>query len=66
MNEKLISERIRIQRAKMNYTKEKTAELLGVSGCSYRKYENKPSTLKLKELYKLADIFQCSIDDFLL
>ena len=58
----IIAERIKSKREQKNMTQDEVAKIMGISRVSYTLYEtgkNKPS---LKNLIKLADIFETSID----
>lgn len=66
MNEKLIyiSNNIKSYRAKMGYTQEKMAELLGVTRQTYNDYEINPEKVKLETFKKIAYILNCKLSDF--
>lgn len=66
MNEKLIyiSNNIKSYRAKMGYTQEKMAELLGVTRQTYNDYEINPEKVKLETFKKIACILNCKLSDF--
>lgn len=63
-NELQISRNIKAQRNKKGYTQQDVADILKVSKATYLDIENKPLKRAIGELMKLADIFECTLDDF--
>jgi len=66
MKEKLayISNNLKSYRARIGYTQDKMAELLGVSRNTYCEYEVNPQKVKVETLQQIADILKCKLSDF--
>lgn len=64
-NVKKLGKQIAFMRQKNNFTQEKLAEKLGVSSQAISKWENGNAVPGVPFLYKLSEIFNCSIDSIL-
>lgn len=66
MNEKLryISNNIRSYRARLGYTQEKMAQIMGITRNTYCDYEVNVQKLKVETLQEIADILQCELWHF--
>lgn len=66
MKEKVeyISNNIKSYRARLGYTQEKMAELLGISRNTYCDYEVNPQKVRVETLQQIADILMCKLSDF--
>lgn len=47
------------------YKQEYVAKVLGIKGNSYSQYENNINTPSLENMIKLAELYNCTIDDIL-
>ena len=61
---KMIADNIRAERNRKGFTQEQIAEMLGLSTKTYIGYERDAKNIKAGNLYKLATILGCRIDDF--
>ena len=62
---KKLAHNLKVERAKAELTQEKLAELSGVSAKHITKIENMKATPSIYIVYKIAKIFDVSIDDLL-
>ena len=59
-----IANNIRAERKRVNLTQEETARKLGITSRTYMVYETDAKNITASILVKLANIFQCNINDF--
>lgn len=66
MKEKLkyVSNNLRSYRARVGYTQDKVAEILGISRITYCDYEVNPQKVKVEMLQQIADVLNCKLSDF--
>ena len=60
----MIADNIRAERNRKGYTQEQIAEMLGMATKTYLEYEKDAKNIKAGNLYKLAAILGCKVDDF--
>jgi transcriptional regulator with XRE-family HTH domain len=58
----LNNQNIKAEMARNSFGNEQMAEKLGMSGNSYRFKMNGKREFTLEEFYKMADLFNCSLD----
>jgi transcriptional regulator with XRE-family HTH domain len=63
---KRIAANIRAERSRANLTQEEVAEKIGLTNRTYLTYEEDASSLRIKILLKLSEIFGCDISAFYL
>lgn len=63
---KKIAANIRAERSRANLTQEEVAEKIGLTNRTYLTYEEDASSLRIKILLKLSEIFGCDISAFYL
>lgn len=61
-----ISEYLKIERFKKKISQDKIAEFIGISGNTYRSYENNPETITLDVGIKINEFLDCNIFQFFL
>lgn len=59
-----LARQMRIKRAERNWTQDELANQMGVSKYSIAGWENGKSAPQVPQLCQMADVFQCSISDF--
>lgn len=65
LNEQACAFKIKYYRLNAGYRRQKdAAKQLGISTTSYVKWENKPFSLNMKNLFKLANLYGCQTSDF--
>jgi len=62
---KKLAHNIKVERAKAELTQEKLAELSGVSAKHITKIENMKATPSIYIVYKIAKVFNTSIDELI-
>lgn len=61
-----LGKNLKAYREKNGYTQEKIAELLNIHLVTYQKYESKsPYNIRIYSLYKIAKLFNTTIDELL-
>lgn len=63
---KRIAANIRAERSRANLTQEEVAKKIGLTNRTYLTYEEDASSLRIKILLKLSEIFGCDISAFYL
>ncbi len=66
MKEKLkyVSNNMKSLRARMGYSQDKMANLLGITRVTYCDYEVNPQKVKVETFQQIADILKCNLADF--
>ncbi len=62
----VVRNNIRSLRVRANLTQEEVAKTLGITRQQYYLYEKEPLKIKIDTLVKLADLFNCKVEDFIL
>lgn len=62
----VVRNNIRSLRVRANLTQEEVAKTLGITRQQYYLYEKEPLKIKVDILIKLADLFNCKVEDFIL
>ncbi|MBE6152667.1 MAG: helix-turn-helix transcriptional regulator [Firmicutes bacterium] len=61
-----VSEYLKLERFKKKVSQDKIAEFIGISGNTYRSYENNPETITLDVGVKISEFLDCNIFQFFL
>ena len=61
---KMIADNIRAERNRKGYTQQYVADMLGITTKTYIEYEKDATNFRAGNLYKLADILECKVNDF--
>lgn len=64
MNTKIMCDKIRGKRNEKRLSQEDVALKLGISTRAYNFKENNKTNFKVEELFNLANILKCNINDF--
>lgn len=61
-----ITEYLKLERFKKKVSQDKIAEFIGISGNTYRSYENNPETITLDVGVKISEFLDCNVFQFFL